>query len=68
MVLVIDTHIPEDVSISIRLQLKEKSQIDKKIGARFLYVPYQLSSIDGKIFSELHHPIAIGFSAEYIVS
>ena len=42
MVLVVDTLIPEkfmkDVPSSIRLHLKEKSQIDKKIDARFLYV------------------------------
>ncbi|MGB5505553.1 MAG: hypothetical protein WBM70_02585 [Sulfurovum sp.] len=73
MVLVVDTLIPEnfvkDVSSSIRLHLEEKSQIDKKVGARFLYVPYELCKVgDGEIFAKLHHPIPVGFPAAYIVS
>lgn len=40
MVLVVDTAIPEQfsegISSGIRLHLEEKSQLDKKIGARFL--------------------------------
>ena len=61
MVLVVDTLIPEkfvkDVSSSIRLHLEEKSQIDKKIAARFLYVPYELCRVgDGDMFVKLHLP------------
>lgn len=72
LVLVVDTLIPEnfvkDVPSSIRLHLEEKSQIDKKIAARFLYVPYELCQIkDGEMYVKLHHPIAVGFPAEYIV-
>lgn len=72
LVLAVDTLIPEnfvkDVSSSIRLHLEEKSQIDKKIAARFLYVPYELCQIkDGEMYVKLHHPIAVGFPAEYIV-
>ncbi len=72
IVLVVDTRIPEnfvkDVPSSIRLHLEEKSQIDKKVAARFLYVPYELCSVgDGKIFAKLHNPIPVGFPAEYIV-
>ena len=73
MVLVVDTIIPEkfvqDVPSSIRLHLEEKSQIDKKIAARFLYVPYELCRVgDGEIFVKLHSPIQVGFPAEYIIS
>jgi hypothetical protein len=73
MVLVVDTLIPEnfvqDVPSSIRLHLEEKSQIDKKIAARFLYVPYELCRVgDGEIFVKLHSPIPVGFPAEYIIS
>ncbi|MCO4846128.1 MAG: hypothetical protein KC427_08935 [Sulfurovum sp.] len=74
MVLVVDTLIPEkfvqDVPSGIRLHLEEKSQIDKKISARFLYVPYKLCRVgaDGDIFVKLHAPIPVGFPAEYIVS
>lgn len=72
LVLAVDTLIPEnfvkDVPSSIRLHLEEKSQIDKKIAARFLYVPYELCQIkDGEMYVKLHHPIAVGFPAEYIV-
>ncbi|EIF51867.1 MULTISPECIES: hypothetical protein [Sulfurovum] len=73
MVLVVDTIIPEnfvqDVPSGIRLHLEEKSQVDKKIAARFLYVPYELCRVgDGEMFVKLHNPIPVGFPAEYIVS
>jgi len=72
MVLVVDTVIPdkfvEDVSSGIRVHLEEKSQKDKKIGARFLYVPYELCRVgEGEMFVKLHTPIPVGFPAEYIV-
>ena len=73
LVLVVDTLIPDkfakDVPSGIRLHLEEKSQMDKKIAARFLYVPYELCSVgDGDMFVKLHAPIPVGFPAEYIVS
>ena len=72
IVLVVDTLIPEnfvkDVPSSIRIHLEEKSQIDKKIAGRFLYVPYELRRRSTEdIFVKLHHPISVGFPAEYIV-
>ena len=72
MVLAVDTVIPEnfveDIPNCIRLHLEERSQIDKKIAARFLYVPYELCRVeDGKMYVKLHAPIAVGFPAEYIV-
>jgi hypothetical protein len=73
MVLVVDTLIPDkfakDVPSGIRLHLEEKSQMDKKIAARFIYVPYELCRVgDGDMFVKLHTPIPVGFPAEYIVS
>ena len=72
MVLAVDTVIPEnfvqDIPNGIRLHLEEKSQIDKKIAARFLYVPYELRKVEeGEMYVKLHTPIAVGFPAEYIV-
>ena len=71
MVMVVDTLIPEnfvqDVPHSIRLHLEEKSQIDKSVSARFIYVPYTLHKIEKEIFTKLHAPIPVGFPAEYIV-
>lgn len=72
MVLVVDTLIPEnfvkDVPSSIRLHLEEKSQIDKKVAARFLYVPYELCRVgECNMFVKLHVPIPVGFPAEYIL-
>lgn len=72
MVLLVDTVIPEkfaeDISTGIRVHLEEKSQKDNKIGARFLYVPYELCRIaEGEMFVKLHAPIPVGFPAEYIV-
>lgn len=72
MVLVCETllprHISQNPSRSIRLHLEEKSQIDKKIGARFLYVPYEFVQTDEKMTSlHLNTPIPVGFPAVFIV-
>jgi hypothetical protein len=72
MVLVVDTVIPDkfvqNISSGIRVHLEEKSQSSKKIGARFLYVPYELCRVGGgEIFVKLYAPIPVGFPAEYIV-
>ncbi len=71
MVMVVDTLIPEnfvqDVPSSIRLHLEEKSQIDKSVAARFIYVPYTLHKVEEEVFTKLHAPIPVGFPAEYIV-
>jgi len=71
MVMVVDTLIPENfvqnVPSSIRLHLEEKSQIDKSVAARFIYVPYTLHKVEEKVFTKLHIPIPVGFPAEYIV-
>jgi len=71
MILAVDTVIPDkfaqDIRSGIRLHLEEKSQVDKAIGARFLYVPYELCRVvDGNMFVKLHTPIPVGFPAEYI--
>ena len=72
LVLLVDTQIPDkfaqDVPTGIRVHLEEKSQIETKIGARFLYVPYELCKVgEGELFVKLHTPIPVGFPAEYIV-
>ncbi len=71
MVMAVDTLIPEnfvqDVPSSIRLHLEEKSQIDKSVAARFIYVPYTLHKVEEEIFAKLHTPIPVGFPAEYII-
>lgn len=72
MLLVVDTEIPErfvkEVHTGIRVHLEEKSQREKPIGARFLYVPYELcSSSECELFVKLHIPIPVGFPAEYII-
>ncbi len=72
MVLAVDTLIPEnfvkDIPQGIRLHLEEKSQRDKKLSARFLYIPYELCQVkDGEMYIRLHTPITVGFPAEYIV-
>ncbi|MEA2047393.1 MAG: hypothetical protein U9O64_02990 [Campylobacterota bacterium] len=60
--------ISQHASHSIRIHLEEKSQIDKKIGARFLYVPYELSLMDEEVSSvHLYQPIPVGFPAVFIV-
>lgn len=73
MVLAVDTLLPEkfvkDVPTAIRLHLEEKSQAEKKISARYLYVPYELCNAgENSLYVRLHAPIAVGFPAEYIVS
>jgi hypothetical protein len=72
VVLVVDTVIPEnfvkDVPQSIRLHLEERSKIDKKIAAKYIYVPYEIYKVkDEKMYVKLHHPIAVGFPAQYII-
>ena len=71
VILAVDTVIPEqfakEVPNAIRLHLEEKSQIEKKIGARFLYVPYEIcQNAEEKLFIKLHAPISVGFPAVYI--
>jgi len=73
MVLAVDTMIPEnfvkDIPQGIRLHLEEKSQADKKISARFLYVPYELCQMKNEaMYVKLHAPIAVGFPAKYILT
>ncbi len=73
MILAVDTEIPENfvenISSGIRIHLEEKSQINKPIGARFLYVPYELcQTTQNERFVKLHMPIPVGLPAEYIKS
>jgi len=72
LAIAIDTLIPEryakDVPNGIRLHLEEKSQKDKHVSARYIYVPYQLirRSTSGEIVAQLHQPVPVGFPAEFL--
>ena len=72
LAIVIDTLIPErfakDIPNGIRLHLEEKSQKDKRVSARYIYVPYQLTRRSGsdEITAQLHQPVPVGFPAEFL--
>ncbi len=53
---------------AIRIHLEDKDQLDKKISARFIYVPYTLHRIKNSIdiFLKVGAPIPVGFPAEYL--
>ena len=53
---------------AMRLHIEEKSQLDKKISARFIYVPYSLHRTENSddIYVNLGTPIPVGFPSEYI--
>jgi hypothetical protein len=55
------------VDDSIRVHLEERSQIDKKIGARFLYIPYEQKRENNGYAIALYSPLPIGFPAQYII-
>lgn len=53
---------------SIRVHLEEKSQIEEKIGGRFLYIPYERIKNPNETLSViLHAPLLVGFPAQYII-
>ena len=53
---------------TIRLHLEERSQLDKKVSARFLYIPYTIYSTEeqDRYQVELGVPAPVGFPAEYL--
>jgi hypothetical protein len=74
IVLLIDTIIPERFSKvgileGIRVHIEEKSKENERVGARFLYVPYQLckTASSNKIFADLYPPVPMSFPAEFIL-
>ena len=74
IVLLIDTMIPERFSKSgildgIRIHIEEKSKENERVGARFIYVPYQLckTSQSQEIFADLYPPVPMSFPAEFIL-
>lgn len=62
----IPAHFKPPVSDGIRIHLEERHKSDNRVGARFLYVPYQLYRNAGsdKVMMQLHDPIPIAFPAE----
>ncbi len=64
-------NIPQDykaaVNEGLRIHLEERSKAGEKIGARFLYVPYELyhsGKAEDKIVVNLHNPFPVAFPAE----
>jgi hypothetical protein len=72
VVLVVDTTMPQRFHQaqphSIRLHVEERAMVGEKIGARYLYVPYQLLKQEGSdgYTVVLEAPIPVGFIAEYL--
>ena len=55
------------VEEGIRIHIEERKFSDKKIGARYLYIPYQLyktAEADSKVTVKLHPPIPVSFPQE----
>jgi len=57
------------VANGIRVHLEERHKQGMKVGARFLYVPYQLykKSETGEITGQLYTPIPVSFPPEVFV-
>ena len=62
----IPEHYKAPVESGIRVHLEERHKADDKIGARFLYVPYQLYKSSGSddISMQLLDPIPVSIPAE----
>ena len=73
LVIVSRVIIPEaykaEAQSGIRVHLEERSKQGNKIGARFLYVPYQLyrDSAAEALTMQLHTPISVAFPPEVFV-
>jgi hypothetical protein len=65
----IPTQYNADTPNGIRVHLEERHKQGNKVGARFLYVPYQLykSGQTGKITMQLQTPIPVSFPPEVFV-
>jgi len=72
LIIAVDATMPEryrtDMDDCIQLHLEERSQLDKKISARFIYVPYKLyrQSEDDEVSIQLGNPVPAGFPAQYL--
>jgi len=73
LVIVSKVLIPEaykaEAESGIRVHLEERSKQGNKIGARFLYVPYQLyrKNATGQVTMQLYTPIPVAFPPEVFV-
>jgi hypothetical protein len=72
IVLLTNSTIPEQlvengIESSIRVHLEERSQQDKVIASRYIYVPYQLQKMSGSdaVEAKLFHPRAVSFPSEF---
>jgi hypothetical protein len=72
LIIAVDATLPEryrtDMNDCIQLHLEERSQLDKKISARFIYVPYKLyrNAQTLEVTVELGNPVPVGFPAQYL--
>lgn len=70
-VLFLDTTIPDSFNIqgdkSIRIHVEHRDQMDKKIAARFLYLPYEIIQEEKGIKVLLSHPKPVAFPHEIFV-
>ena len=70
LIIIATVSIPElykpPVADGVRVHLEERHKADEKIGARFLYVPYQLygSSSSDDVSMHLHDPIPVAIPPE----
>ena len=59
--------VKDGIESGIRVHLEEKSQQDKVISSRYIYVPYQLQRRGGEeqVEAVLFHPQAVSFPSEF---
>ena len=59
--------VQDGIQSSIRVHLEEKSQQDKAIASRYIYVPYRLERMSGSdaVEAKLFHPQAVSFPSEF---
>jgi len=63
----VPSHFKSTISQSIRVHLEERSQQDKKLSGRFLYVPYEyIPNEKPQANIRLHAPLAVGFPLQYL--
>lgn len=72
--LIARVNIPDNFSPAVteglRIHIEEKGSSGEKIGARLLYIPYQLFKTpedDAKLTVKLHDPIPVGIPSEIFV-
>ena len=60
-------HYKSEHKNAIRLHLEERNKKEEKLGARFIYVPYDIYRHQQEHSVQLHHPFSVGFKGEIFV-